>query len=101
MDTQLNQGGREPVNGALRGSFRSVRMAWTDEVSGERLTIETRGDSGFFEALESRGFERLAGSAGVAALRGRVLATRTRPGPRSTGLRTKLEHGGREPAAAS
>lgn len=51
--------GRNPVNGAVRGSFRSVRLGWTDEVTGERLLVETSGDSSFFRALESQGFERL------------------------------------------
>lgn len=47
------------VNGAVRGAFRSVRLGWTDAVSGERLLVETSGDSSFFRALEAQGFERL------------------------------------------
>jgi len=47
------------VNGAVRGAFRSVRLGWTDAVTGERLLVETSGDSSFFRALEAQGFERL------------------------------------------
>lgn len=47
------------MNGAVRGAFRSVRLGWTDAVSGERLLVETSGDSSYFRALEAQGFERL------------------------------------------
>lgn len=59
MESQEPQSGRNVVNGALRGAFRSVRMGWTDAVTGERLAVETSGDSSFFRALESQGFERV------------------------------------------
>jgi hypothetical protein len=59
MEPQETRSGRNVVNGALRGAFRSVRLGWTDEVSGERLLVETSGDSSFFSALEAVGFERL------------------------------------------
>lgn len=59
MESKQAESGRNVVNGALRGAFRSVRLGWTDEVSGERLLVETSGDSSFFRALERAGFERL------------------------------------------
>lgn len=59
MDAQQPQSGRNVVNGAVRGAFRSVRLGWTDAVTGDRLLVETSGDSSFFRALESQGFERL------------------------------------------
>jgi hypothetical protein len=59
MDSQHSSSGRNPVRGALRGAFRSLRLGWTDPVSGERLTIDADGDSSFFESLEPLGFERV------------------------------------------
>lgn len=59
MEPQNQKSGRNVVNGAVRGAFRSVRLGWTDAVTGERLMVETSGDSSFFSALEAQGFERL------------------------------------------
>jgi hypothetical protein len=59
MNGQGSQSGRNVVNGAVRGAFRSVRLGWTDAVTGERLLVETSGDASFFRALEAQGFERL------------------------------------------
>ncbi|HVS16974.1 MAG TPA: hypothetical protein VMT18_00135 [Planctomycetota bacterium] len=63
MNGQGSQSQRNVVNGAVRGAFRSVRLGWTDAVSGERLLVETSGDSSYFRALEAQGFERLPDSA--------------------------------------
>lgn len=59
MEAQQPRRSHNVVNGAVRGAFRSVRLGWTDAVTGERLMIETSGDSSFFSALETQGFERL------------------------------------------
>lgn len=63
MESQQPRSGRNVVNGTLRGSFRSVRLGWTDAVTGERLLVETSGDAAFFRALGAQGFERLRDSA--------------------------------------
>lgn len=85
MDSQQTGSGRNVVNGALRGAFRSVRLGWTDTVTGERLLVETSGDSSFVRALESQGFERLPENASspmsrrLAHASASALSTRARP----------------------
>jgi len=57
--TQDGKRGWNEVTGAVRGSFRSVLLGWTDPVSGDRLTVRMRGEDGLLASLTPLGFEEL------------------------------------------
>ncbi len=59
MATHEAKRGWNEVTGAVRGSFRSVLLGWTDPVSGERLTVRMRGEDGLLASLTPLGFEEL------------------------------------------
>src|SRR5262245_51720600 len=51
MATHEAKRGWNEVTGAVRGSFRSVLLGWTDPVSGDRLTVRMRGEDGLLASL--------------------------------------------------
>ena len=59
MATHDAKRGWNEVRGAVRGSFRSVLLGWTDPVSGDRLTVRMRGEDGLLASLTPLGFEEL------------------------------------------
>lgn len=59
MATHDAKRGWNEVHGAVRGSFRSVLLGWTDPVSGDRLTVRMRGEDGLLASLTPLGFEEL------------------------------------------
>lgn len=93
------------VNGAVRGSFRSVLLGWTDPVSGERLTLRMRGEDGLLDSLAPLGFEVLDHGTGAATgdAPGRVLSFRAQRSARPRSLRSARtpgpDHGGGSAAA--
>jgi hypothetical protein len=59
MATHEARRGWNEVKGAVRGSFRSVLLGWTDPISGDRLTVRMRGEDGLLASLTPLGFEEL------------------------------------------
>ena len=97
--------GRDPLEGALRGAFRSVLLGWTDPVSGERLTVRMRGERGLIDSLGSHGFEvldgrGLAGEGPVAGRLWRLPQRRDRPERRVRSLLAPEPYGSDGTAAA-
>jgi hypothetical protein len=52
---RATQAGAAPVR-----RFRSLTLAWNDELSGDRITFELEGDPGLLGDLDREGFEVLA-----------------------------------------
>lgn len=59
MRHKNHSSGRRELTGEVRGRVRSALMGWTDPVTGDRLRVSVKGESGLVEALEPLGFERL------------------------------------------